>query len=152
MEQIEQPLLESLLSLSVRCRLLQEGGWIHCGDGMQYLMDSRAIAQVPEGKRAYLNCPAFSFGVRLSGVKRQKPGGAADIQGQLRVLPFVYRVLPLRENEEKGRTVYCLPRLASPAVLEAQGAQPPADTPLKTKEDFRKFWYAETLIPILYDL
>lgn len=138
--EIEQPVLAALLSLSLRCRLLQDGGWIHSGDGMQFLLDSRVISQLPSAdqKRQFVNCPGFSFGVRVSSIEQSKAG--AEIRGQLRVMPFVYRVLPLRQQEERGRVVFCLPRLASPATLDAQETQPPSNAPLKTHEDFKRFW------------
>lgn len=142
LEEIEQPLLAILLSLCIRCRLLQDGGWIHSGDGMHHMLDSRVLSRFPneQQKRAYVNCPGFSFGVRVSGADRQNAWRTVEIRGQLRVVPFVYRVLPLREREERGRGVYCLPRLVSPATLESQELDPPANTPLKSREDFKVFW------------
>ncbi|KAL8274103.1 hypothetical protein Esti_001945 [Eimeria stiedai] len=141
-EQIEHAQLAALLSLSLRCRLLQEGAWIHCGSGMQHMLDGRILVVSPDQqqKRAHVNCPAFSFGVRVSDTKRPRPTGPTEVQGQLRLLPLLFRVLPLRENEEKGRCVFCLPRLASPSALETQTSQPPATSPLKTKKDFQRFW------------
>ncbi|KAL8432348.1 hypothetical protein ACSSS7_004665 [Eimeria intestinalis] len=141
-EQIEHAQLAALLSLSLRCRLLQDGAWIHCGNGMQHMLDGRVLSVSPdEQKRAHVNCPAFSFGVRVTDVKRPRPAGPAEIRGQLRLLPLIFRVLPLRENEERGRCVFCLPRLASPAALESQASQPSATSPLRTKEDFQRFWW-----------
>lgn len=138
----ELPLLASLLSLSLRTRLLQEGGWIHCGDAMQHMLDSAVLQQQPEEqqKRAYVNCPGFSFGVRVVSWGPQKAGGPLLAHGQLRVMPFIYRVLPIKEQEEPGRGVYCLPRLVSPATLERQQQQPPQDSPLRSKEEFKLFW------------
>ncbi|KAL8447985.1 hypothetical protein Emag_004099 [Eimeria magna] len=142
-EQIDHAQLGALLSLSLRCRLLQDGAWIHCGSGMQHMLDGRVLSASPDQqqKRAHVNCPAFSFGVRVNEVKRPRSTGPPEVHGQLRLLPLIFRVLPLRENEERGRCVFCLPRLASPASLQTQASQPPATSPLKTKEDFQRFWF-----------
>ncbi|OEH77650.1 hypothetical protein cyc_08402 [Cyclospora cayetanensis] len=146
-QEIEKPQLACLLSSILRYRLLQDGEWIHSGDSRQHMLDSCVLAQDPGElhTRSYVNCPAFSFGVRVSTVNVLPAKGGIKVHGQVRLMPFVYRVLPLRKHEERGRGVYCLPRLAAPATLQSQQEEPFRNSPLKAAEDFKTFWLRVSL-------
>ncbi|XP_026190278.1 uncharacterized protein LOC34624138 [Cyclospora cayetanensis] len=146
-QEIEKPQLACLLSSILRYRLLQDGEWIHSGNSRQHMLDSCVLAQDPGElhTRSYVNCPAFSFGVRVSTVNVLPAKGGIKVHGQVRLMPFVYRVLPLRKHEERGRGVYCLPRLAAPATLQSQQEEPFRSSPLKAAEDFKTFWLRVSL-------
>ncbi|PFH36264.1 hypothetical protein BESB_044560, partial [Besnoitia besnoiti] len=134
--------LQDLISFCITCRLLETGAWIHVGENMENLLDARCMAEQKQKGRLHVNVPGVSLAVTLMPTSRSQAEKQA-ITVSIKAYPFAARVLRLRADADgciAGNTVFCLPRLAVPAIAKGLACPTELTAPFKTPDDFNKFW------------